>query len=78
MVAHEGDSYGLVESFVVHLPFIGQVGPGYYRKHPLLVYFPNNMLSWIVEDIILPKSELENLSYPLYAPIYPNFVATPS
>ena len=26
VVDHEGDS--LVESFVVHLPFVGQVGPG--------------------------------------------------
>jgi hypothetical protein len=26
--------------------------------------------------LCLLKSELENLSYPLYAPIYPNLVAT--
>ena len=32
----------------------------------------------MVEDIGLRKSKLENLSYPLYAPIYPNLVATPS
>ena len=73
MVAREGDSYSLVESFVFHLPF---VGPGYEGKHPLLVSFPSNVPSLIVEDS-LPKSEQENLSYPLYAPIYPNLVATP-
>ena len=38
VVDREGDS--LVESFVVHLPSVGQVGPGYYGKHPLLVSFP--------------------------------------
>ena len=78
MVAREGDSYSLVEFSVVHLPSIGQVGLGYEEKHPLLVSFPSNVPSWIVEDISLPKSELENLSYPLYAPIYPNLVAIPS
>ena len=51
MLARKGDSYSLVEIFVVHLPFVGQVGPGYEGKHPLLVPFPNNVLSWIVEDI---------------------------
>ena len=78
MVAHEGDSYSLVESSIVHLPFVGQVGHSYYGKHPLLVSFPSNVSRWIVEDITLPKSELENFSYPLYAPIYPNLIATPS
>ena len=51
MVANEGDSYSLVESFVVHLSFVGQVGPDYEGKHPLLVPFPSNVTSWIVEDI---------------------------
>ena len=73
MVAREGDSYSLIESSVVHLPFVGQVGPGYEGKHPLLVSFPSNVPSLIVEDS-LPKSEQENLSYPLYAPIYPNML----
>jgi hypothetical protein len=31
MVDHEGDS--LVESFVVHLPSVGQVGRSYDGKH---------------------------------------------
>ena len=59
----------LVESSVVHLVSVGQVGPGYEEKHPLLV-------SFLVMSLVdsrrhgLPKSELENLSYPLYAPIY--------
>ena len=39
VVAHEGDSYSLVESSVIHLSFVGQVGHGYYGKHPLLVSF---------------------------------------
>ena len=55
VVAHEGDSYSLVESSVVHLLFVGQVGPSYEEKHPLLVSFPSNVPSWIVEDISLPK-----------------------
>ena len=61
----------LVESFVVHLPFVGQVGPGYEGKHPLLVSFPSNVKKLNSRRHSLPKSELENLSYPLYAPIYP-------
>jgi hypothetical protein len=45
VVAHEDDSYSLVESFVVHLSFVGQVGPGYKGKHPLLVSFLSNIPS---------------------------------
>ena len=55
-----------------------QVGRGYEGKHPLLVSFPSNVPSWILEDISLPKSEQENFSYPLYAPITLSLVATPS
>ena len=66
-----------IESSIVHLLFVGQVGPGYEGKHPLLVSFPSNVPSWIVEDN-LPKLELENLSFPLYAPIYLNIFSTPS
>ena len=51
MVARVGDSYSLVEFFVVHLWFVGQVGPGYEGKHPLLVCVPSNYPSLIVEDI---------------------------
>ena len=43
VIDRESDS--LVESFVVHLPFVGQVGPGYDGKHPLLVSFPSNVPS---------------------------------
>ena len=45
VVAHEGYSYSLFESFVVHLLFVGQVGPSYKGKHPLLVSFPSNVPS---------------------------------
>jgi hypothetical protein len=55
VVAPEGDFYSRVESIVVHLPFIGQVGPGYYGKHPLLVSSLSNVPSWIVEDIAYPS-----------------------
>ena len=69
VVAHEGDSYSLVESFVVHLPFVGQVGPCYYRKLTL------PMFSLVISPELnnrrqsLPKLELEDLSSILYAPI---------
>jgi hypothetical protein len=43
---------------------------------PLLVSFLSNVPSRIVEDIIYPRLELENISYPLYAPIDLNLVAT--
>ena len=69
VVAHEGDSYSLVESFIVHLPFVGLAGPCYYRKHSLplfcLVISPelNNTRQ------SLPKLELEGLNNFLYASI---------
>ena len=37
VVARDGDSYSLVESFVVHLLFVGLARFSYYRKHTLLV-----------------------------------------
>ena len=37
VVAREGDSYSLVESSIVHLPFVGLAGFNYYRKHTLFV-----------------------------------------
>jgi hypothetical protein len=61
VVVHKGDSDSLVESFVVHLVFVGQVGPYSEGKHPLLVSFLNNVPSWIVEDTVYPRLELENL-----------------
>ena len=43
VVNREGDS--LVESSVVHLPSVGQVGPGYEGKHPLQVSSLSNVPS---------------------------------
>ena len=43
VVAREGDSYSLIESSIVYLPFVGQVGPSYEGQHPLLVSFPSNV-----------------------------------
>jgi hypothetical protein len=34
----EGDSYSLVESFVIHLSLVGLAGHYYYRKYTLLVF----------------------------------------
>ena len=62
VVAQEGDSYSLVESFVVHLPFVGLVGPYYYRKDTLPVF------SLVISPKLnnrrhsLPRLELEDLS----------------
>ena len=69
MVAHEGDSYSLIESSVVHLPLVGLEGLCYYRKHTLPVF------SLVISPELnnrrqsLPKLELEDLSSFLYAPI---------
>ena len=38
VVAREGDSYSLIESFVVHLPFVGLAGQFCFRKHTLPVF----------------------------------------
>jgi hypothetical protein len=38
VVNREGDSYSLVESFVVHFLFVDRAGPYYNRKHTLLVF----------------------------------------
>ena len=43
VVAREGDFYSLVESSVVHLLLVVQVGPGYEGKHHLLVSFSSNV-----------------------------------
>ena len=43
VIDHECDT--LVESFVVHSPFVGQVGPGCEGKRPLLVFSPSNVPS---------------------------------
>ena len=69
MVAREGDSYSLVESFVVHLLLVGLAGHCYYRKHTLPVF------SLVISPELnnrrqsLQKLELEDLCDLLYAPI---------
>jgi hypothetical protein len=69
VVAREGDSYSLIESFVVCLPFVGLVGPYYYRKHTM------PMFSLVISAELnnrrqsLPKLELEDPCNLLYAPI---------
>ena len=50
-VALEHKCDTLVKSSVLHLPFVGQVGPGYEEKYPLLVSFPINVPSLMVEAI---------------------------
>ena len=77
MVAHEGDSYSLVESFVVHLPFVGRVGPSYYRKHTLPVFPLVTCLELNNRRHSLPTLELEDLCDLLYTPVILSLVATP-
>ena len=69
MVAHEGDSYSLVESFLVHLPFVGLVGPCYYRKHALPMFYLVISLELNNRRHSLPKLELEDLYNLLYTPV---------
>ena len=75
MVAREGDSYSLVESSIVHLPFVGLAGFSYYRKHTLLVI---PLVISLVEHIrhSLLKLELEDLCDLLYIPTILSLVAT--
>ena len=68
-VAHEGDSYSLVESFVVHLPLVGLAGHCCYRKHTLPVFSLLMPLELNNRRQSLPKLELEDLSNLLYASI---------
>ena len=69
VVAREGDSYNLVESFIVHLPLVGLAGHYYYRKHTLLVFSLVISLELNNRRQSLLKLELEDLSSLLYAPI---------
>ena len=69
MVAHEGDSYSLVESSVVHLLLVGQAGLCYCREHTLVVFSLVISLELNNTRQSLPKLELEDLSSFLYAPI---------
>ena len=77
MVAREGDSYSLVESFVVHLLLVGLAGHWCYMKHIL------PMFSLVISPELnnrrqsLSKLELEDLSDLLYTPVISSLVATP-
>ena len=67
--SREGDSYSLIESFVVHLSLVGLVGPCYYRKHTMSVFSLVLSLELNNRRQSLPRLELEDLSSLLYAPI---------
>ena len=69
VVAREGDSYSLIEFFVVHLSLVGLAGPYCYRKHTLLVFFLviSPKLNNTRQSLL--KLELEDLSSLLYTPI---------
>ena len=69
MVARDGDSYSLVESFVVRLPLVGLAGPCYYRKHTMPVFSLVISLELNNRRQSLPKLELEDLSSLFYASI---------
>jgi hypothetical protein len=58
VVAHEGDFYSFIESFVVHLSLIGLAG--------LLVAYREETLHLFLIRHSLPRLELEDLSYLLY------------
>ena len=77
MVAREGDSYSLVESFVVHLPFIGRAEFSYYRKHTLPVFPLVIFLELNNKRHSLPTLELEDLYDLLYTLVILSLVATP-
>ena len=68
VVAHEGDSYSLVESFIVHL-LVGLAGPCYYREHTMSVFSLVISLEFNNRRQSLPKLELEDLYDLLYTPI---------
>jgi hypothetical protein len=69
VVARKGESYSLIESFVVHLPLVALAGPYYFRKHTMHVFFL--VISLELNNIrqSLPQLELEDLSNLLYAPV---------
>ena len=69
MAAREGDSYSLIESFVVHLPLVGLAGLSSYRKHTLPVFSLVISPELIYGRQNLLKLELEDLCDLLYAPI---------
>ena len=61
------DSNNLIESSVVHLPFVGLAGFSYYRKHTLSV-FPLVISQSNNRRHSLSRLELEDLSDLLYTP----------
>ena len=69
VVAREGDSYSLVESFVVHLPLVGLAGPCCYRKHTMPMFSPVISLELNNRIQSVPKLELEDLYDLLYTPV---------
>ena len=69
MVAREGDSYSLIEIFVVHLLFVSLAGPCYYRKHTLPMFSLVISLELNNRKHSLPKLELEDPCNLLYTPI---------
>ena len=77
MVAHEGDSHSLVESSIVHLPFVGRAGSSYYRKHTLFVF------SLVISPELnnrrysLLNLELEDHRDLIYTHVILNLVASP-
>ena len=77
VVAREGGSYSLVESFVVHLLFVGQAGPSYDRKHTLHVFPLVTSLELNNRRHSLSTLELEDLCDLLYTPIILSLVANP-
>ena len=77
MIAREGDSYSLIESFVVHLLFIGRAGPIYYRKHTLPVFSLAISLELNNRRHSLPRLELKDLSDLLCTHVILSLVATP-
>ena len=77
MVAREGDSYSVVESFVVHLPFVGRAGPSYYRKRTLPVFPLVTSPKFNNRRHNLPTLELEDLC-DLYTHVILSLVATPN
>ena len=69
VVAHNGESYSLIESYVVHLPLVVLAGLCYYRKHTLLVFSLVIFLDLNNRIQTIPKLEVEDLSSLLYARI---------
>ena len=77
MVARVGDSYSLIESFIVHILFVGLAGFSYYRKHTMSVFLLAISLELNNKRHSLPKLELKDLRDLLYTHVILSLVATP-